>query len=392
MKLQQIAIGIGISALISASLLSAPTALATSHAHSPRSLPAWAHGSIKGAGPPSGVRLELVEWPSGSALAKARVGQKMRLRILGKTTSSSSGSYTLRSGVTLSKGIHNLRVLARSSVAVGTFAFPRKIVRRGRALVAVAVNGGASSGPVTANIHMMALPKAEQLTARRHPSVCSPSFIVKTQNLGQKWVDIGGLYSIGIAKAKAQMTYSEGASTTIGIGVSVPFTNGSFTAGGTEAETKTGTEGFTPQFEPEENMQTKYDFVKVSVRFKGCRGSYTDAEPTEWATGQNEVIVVPPKAEHCGGKTPKGGTFTTTDQKAGTFSAGVDLKKEIGINLSAQSGYNQNVAITLTMGKGGGHFCGSNHLPPKAQWVVMDQTQFGNPGPRSPAVGDPQAR
>ena len=51
--------------------------------------------------------------------------------------------------------------------------------------------------------------------------------------------------------------------------------------------------------------------------------------------------------------------------------------------MSAQSGYNQNVAITLTMGTGGGYFCGSNALPPKAQWVVMDQTQFGNPGPNS---------
>ena len=59
----------------------------------------------------------------------------------------------------------------------------------------------------------------------------------------------------------------------------------------------------------------------------------------------------------------------------------VDLKKEIGINLSAQSGYNQNVAIKLTMGTGGGYFCGSNDLPPQAQWVVMDQTPFGNPGP-----------
>lgn len=373
--------------LVAAALLTAalPTvAAAASSAQpskSPTSLPTWAHGSITGAGPHSGVRLMLVAWPSGSALAKARVGQKIFLRVLGKATSTSSGSYTLRSGVTLSKGIHNLRVLAHSSVAVGTFAFPRKIVRRGRALVAVAVNGGASSRPVTANIHMMALPKADQLTARRHPSVCSPSFIVKTQDLGLKWVDIGGLYSVGIARAKAHMTYSQGASTTIGIGVSVPFTNGSFQFDGSETETKTGTEGFTTQFEPEENMQTKFDFVKVSVRAIGCPGGYTDVEPAEWATGQNEVIVVPPKAEHCGGKIPKGGTFSTTGEEAGTFSAGVDLKKEIGIKLSAQSGYNHNVAIELTMGTGGGHFCGSNDLPPKAQWVVMDQTQFGNPGP-----------
>jgi len=44
-------------------------------------------------------------------------------------------------------------------------------------------------------------------------------------------------------------------------------------------------------------------------------------------------------------------------------------------------GYNKNVAIILTMGTGGGNFCGTNDLPPKAKWVVMDQTPFGNPGP-----------
>jgi len=60
---------------------------------------------------------------------------------------------------------------------------------------------------------------------------------------------------------------------------------------------------------------------------------------------------------------------------------GVNLKKEIGVNLTAQSGYNQNVAINYTMGSGGGYFCGTNDLPSKAQWVVMDQTPFGNPGP-----------
>jgi hypothetical protein len=378
--------------LLAAALLTAalPTAAATASSlqasKSPSSLPTWAHGSITGAGPHSGVRLLLVEWPSGSALTKARVGQKIPLRVLGKATSTSSGSYTLRSGVTLSKGIHNLRVLARSGVAVGTFAFPREIVRRGRALVAVAVNGSASAstGPVRANIHMMALPKAEQLTARRHPSIpYCPPFTYKRRDLGKKWVKIGGLWAVGIPDGEFQMTYSEGATTSIGIGVDVPFTGGSFQVGGTEAETKTGGEGFTPQFGVEEAMQTYFRFVKVSVCGIGPGSGYTDVEPGEWATGQNEVFAKPPGTveKNCGGHVPHLGTFQTTDEKAGTFSAGVNLKKEIGINLSAQSGYNKNVGIFMTMGTGGGNFCGTNALPPKAQWVVMDQTKFGNPGP-----------
>ncbi|HWF79153.1 MAG TPA: hypothetical protein VN695_01140, partial [Streptosporangiaceae bacterium] len=93
--------------LLAAALLTAalPTAAATASSlqasKSPSSLPTWAHGSITGAGPHSGVRLLLVEWPSGSALAKARAGQKIPLRVLGKATSTSSGSYKLGSTVVL---------------------------------------------------------------------------------------------------------------------------------------------------------------------------------------------------------------------------------------------------------------------------------------------------
>lgn len=54
-----------------------------------------------------------------------------------------------------------------------------------------------------------------------------------------------------------------------------------------------------------------------------------------------------------------------------TFTADVDLKKEIGINLSAKSGYNNNVSITYTF-PSGGFLCGSNNYPRIAAWDIMD--------------------
>ena len=80
--------------LLVASLTASQAQAGTSAGPAPQMLPAYAHGTITGAGPRSGVRLELVVWPSGSALAKARVGKKIPLRVIGKATSTSSGSYT----------------------------------------------------------------------------------------------------------------------------------------------------------------------------------------------------------------------------------------------------------------------------------------------------------
>jgi len=114
-------------------------------------------------------------------------GQKVDLKVIGKATSTSSGSYSIHPTVALPNGLHNLEVLARSRVAVGAFSFARKVVR-GRALVAV--DGSASSKPVTANIHMMALPKSA--VSRLAVPICTVP--KKVRDLGVKWVNVGGLY------------------------------------------------------------------------------------------------------------------------------------------------------------------------------------------------------
>jgi len=130
----------------------------------------------------------LVVWPT----SKIRVGQKVHLQVVGKATSSSSGSYAIHSSVALPKGIHNLEVLAHSSAAVGAFSFPRKITPGG---ALVAVDGGAKPGPVTANIHMMALPKSALSAVPRDFNICFTT-TKKIREIGPKLVDVGGMYSL----------------------------------------------------------------------------------------------------------------------------------------------------------------------------------------------------
>ncbi len=102
-------------------------------------------------------------------------------------------------------GLHNLEVLARSRVAVGAFSFPRTVVRKGRALVAVDASG--NTAPVTANIRMMAIPKSA-LPASPHFGVplCGVTSR-KIREFGLEMVDVGGLYSL-MPDGKMKETYS----------------------------------------------------------------------------------------------------------------------------------------------------------------------------------------
>jgi hypothetical protein len=176
------------AALIGTALPVTAAATSAQASLSPRQLPPYAHGSIAGAGPHSGVRLELVARPKGNF----RKGQKVPLPVIGKATSGSAGSYSIRPTVALPDGLHNLEVLARSSSAAGAFSFARTVTRNGRTLGAVDGNG--STKPVTANIHTMALPKsALSAVPRGGPGpFCKPSS-TKLKEFGNTWVDVGGL-------------------------------------------------------------------------------------------------------------------------------------------------------------------------------------------------------
>lgn len=231
---------------------------------------------------------------------------------------------------------------------------------------------------MTANIHMMALPASERSAVRRPSIACSP-IVTKVREFGPRMVTVGGLYSF-VADAKMKMTYTAGSATMMGVGISVPGDFGSFSEEGTFTETASGKEVFPTENDfATVNMQTPYTYGEYHLCFM------YQVQPEVWVTGDREVSVAPPVTDppdKCSHRFHPGGTFTRSIGTAGTFKAGVDLKKEIGISLSAQSGYTKNVSITWTF-PSGGYLCGTNGYPSVAAFNVMNQTQFGNPGPAS---------
>lgn len=203
-----------------------------------------------------------------------------------------------------------------------------------------------------------------------HPGIC---IIRKIHEYGQKLVNVGGLYSL-LFPAKMSMTYTAGASTSIEVGASYDGDFGSFSAGGTFTETASSKVHFPPETdETTDNMQTNFTFG----RYSEC-GILNLVLPENFAGGDNEVSLFPPGATICTHYNSNGG-LTRTTGTAGTFKVGVSFKKEIGINLSAQSAYSKSLSITWTF-PAGGYLCGSNRVDTLAQWDVMDPTSSGNGG------------
>ncbi len=360
--------------LLAASLTAGSAQAGASAGPSPMMLPAYAHGTITGAGPHSGVRLVLIAWPKPSVMAKVRVRQHAHTRVIGRATSSSTGTYSIHPSVQLKKGLVNLEVIGRSSKAAGTYSFGAMI--HGKTITPAAAGSHASTGPVAANIHMMALPKSEQSVMQPAGFACDGTPL-KVSELGQKQVDVGGLYSL-MPNGKVQETYATGSETTIGVAATVESDFGGYSQEGTFTLTTSSSQPFKAQVGRIVNQQTSYSFGK----YRMCL--ITQVLPEVWATGEHVVAVKPPPLgkNTCGEHIHGGGIFTRSSGKAGTFKAGVDLKKDgLGISVSTQSGYNKNVSITYTFPSGGGFMCGNNALPTISAFDEM--SPLGNPSSRA---------
>jgi hypothetical protein len=121
-------------------------------------------------------------------------------------------------------------------------------------------------------------------------------------------------------------------------------------------------------------MQTTYSFGL----YEFCH--IFQVQPEQWGLGGHIKTVDVPGAHHCSSQLA-GQVDTRSTGDAGTFSAGVNLKKVIGVNLSTQSGYSNQVSISWSF-PDGGWLCGTNALPGASAFNVTDQSRFGNnPGP-----------
>jgi hypothetical protein len=162
--------------------------------------------------------------------------------------------------------------------------------------------------------------------------------------------------------------YKSGASTSIGIGVSVG--GGPFKAAGTSTTTLTSsaTIGFAPVGGPSGHVwRTEFVFSKFRAI---CFGYPTQLQvrATSFAGGANvQTSTTPPTAPYC--NVYPAHTFQILDDtRASGFSAAVS--GDIGINLSATTGYNSSTSLRIDFAVGK-RLCGKYDYPAGAPGSVV---------------------
>ncbi len=121
-------------------------------------------------------------------------------------------------------------------------------------------------------------------------------------------------------------------------------------------------------------------YTRMEVRFfEPCEIAVETAVfPYKVNGGDNYIKSAPPKAKFCV-KELKGSVLAVKKTVSFTFSDGISLKSDIGVNLSALTGYSKSASISYTY-TANGFGCGTKNFPfrDNVLGIVADAKMSGN--------------
>ena len=270
--------------------------------------------------------------------------------LISTTTTSSGGEYTLSvspnvlRSIAVSGGFANLEVDADSDARFFT---------------------SQASNPAVSSVQLGGMT----------PSVCTPWKLQK--ELSPSWAVVGQAYVLSNATHVQQsFVYSNGQSSTLGVGISPTGKVGSFTGSGAETTSTTATQDFPSSGSP--GYIWYRTLFKVGLYHAACGtpGRIADASSSSkylvrsdgWAGGTNiEHPKTAPTAEFCSPELA-GAVFITANERAVTWSAGFTIPV-VGFNAQAQTGYDTSAQLTFNFGADR-QLCGTNDSPPSAAQLV----------------------
>ena len=202
---------------------------------------------------------------------------------------------------------------------------------------------------------------------------CQTTFV---REMGQVRVDLVEIHTQ--ANARALVTYSNGASSTLGVGVQFVSSGGGFSAGGTFTRSATASVTFGSYNRPNTHARIATNFTYQHVRLRargglpGCTGGDRDElRPVRFVGGNaSYAIPAPPKPPDafCTQYKP-GDEARFNSQRNSTFNTGVNLGAYgFGLNLSAQTGFTTEMSLLYTF-TGPSHLCGRTALPGPGQFL-----------------------
>lgn len=325
-------------------------------------------------------RVMVIAWPSSDVLASLKDGDEFHTLDVAVADTDAGGRFALRvdpvvplSAVKDVTGAINFSLLATTGAESASHAFA------GRFDTSTGLWVAATQAPDAATPLEVTLPVTEPLPsvgveapipAATDKAFPCPDYVMATYN--QRTVLVGEVYPG--PNATADFQYSTGAESTLGVGVSVGGTYGSFSASGTATTSSTSTIDYATQpANSKKVFSTTYQYKKFEVWvYNGftCQKYNYEVRPTAFDGGAGGYNAAnSPTGTNCSyvGIVPT--TLTKETANAVTWSNAVKVSSVIGIDLSGRTGFNTKTKIKHVFTKKG-YLCGTNGQSwPNAQTV-----------------------
>ena len=363
--MRRLILPVALTALVASTALAGPAFAADPDAPVPGvtdsarlSTPVLVAGTVEGAdgAPAAGVPVAIRVWPDSETLGKLPIGASVPTQIVGTAVTDGSGGYELRVDPSKSvskladpNGFVSLEVVAGTGASSSTFSLPR-------AASDLASSGAArSTAPAVSQVDLALSAQSEAASVAKSELAAAPAVACSLQKLatyGGKWTVVGETYTHPGSTAK--FTYTAGSTSSLGIAVS---TGGVFSASGSSTVTNSATIGFpTTPVNSARQWRTQFRYDKFTDL---CGHIY--ARPTAFLGGAGIVYAVTIAATKCVAQVPNT-SFTKSTTTASTLSGGVDTSSDIGIDLSARTGFTTTAKVTYTFAQGG-QMCGTTGFP-----------------------------
>jgi hypothetical protein len=192
------------------------------------------------------------------------------------------------------------------------------------------------------------------------PPVCTWK---KAATLGPRWVGLGSGYTTN--STTMTFSYKAGSTTALGVGMSVG--GAGFKASGTTTVSSGVAIGF-PSAIGVTGKVWRSQFVFARYTSKCHSVNRVQVRAVSFAGGANiQTVTTPPTATFCVIQ-PTGSTFVLDQSRATSFTAAVS--GDIGISLSATTGYNNSTSITYSFAVGK-RLCGKNGYPGASPGILV---------------------
>jgi hypothetical protein len=340
--------------------------------------PVIASGSVRDAqGRPASGQAVLLAFPPQDVLSGLKVGDSVDVVPVGKARVGANGSFALRwdplipiDRFTSSYGTVDLEVLVDGPAGASVVAFSREVTPDGSIGAAAHDTGDGRAADEVALTLDPGLGSSKRSRDARETATLAAAPIYCTNTLKALyppvWHLVAELYTG--SHATVDFTYAVGTQSTLGVGLSVSGSAGSFSQSGKITVGSTGSINFAevPQNQRRvEETQWRYGKWDVSCP----TAPHFEARPHSWIGGSTYYNAAStPSAPYC---TPYliGDRPSIDQHQAIEWSNGVRISGIIGVDLSSTTGFTSKAAQKWTF-RANGKLCGTNAYPFQARTIV----------------------